>query len=210
VLRARALDQLARDGLLLISDRALPSLVALVTGSPVAGSWWGHPLGRSIYGLINDLEGHADILLVKLIAGKDTLVHRSLWPALLAAAQAREPWQLERLSEAAAILLRLVEDHETLRADELPWIHAVPPRRTVDAARDLERRLLVRSGQVHTETGAHARLLEAWPHWASRVGVDAGDLSPTAGKQQIEAAVRAYVAHAAVPPRAARLPWAAR
>jgi len=78
-LQTRALALLARDGLLLMSDPALPSIVALVAGAPVRGSWWGHPQGRTIYTLANRLIDHPDVLLLKLVAGKDTFVHRSLW-----------------------------------------------------------------------------------------------------------------------------------
>jgi len=202
----RALALLGRDGLLLVSDRTLPSLVSLVTGGPVRGSWWGHPQGSTIFALANTLEGHADVLLIKLIAAKDTFVHRSLWPALRAVAQVREPCQLHNLSEAGSILLQLVDAHGELRADELPLIHGATPTRTADAARELERRLLARVGQVHTETGAHARVIESWDRWAKRVGIGATALTPADAERQVERAARAYAARADGP-ATARLPW---
>src|SRR5687767_11985792 len=105
-----------------MSDRALPSLVALVAGGPVRGSWWGHTQGKTVYALANRLAEHPDVLLLKLVAGKDTFAHRSLWPALLVVSLAREPWQLHNLSAASSILLGLVDEHGELRADDLPWI----------------------------------------------------------------------------------------
>ena len=43
----RALKELKRYGLLLVTDARLPSLVALVAGAPVRGSWWSHPRGKA-------------------------------------------------------------------------------------------------------------------------------------------------------------------
>ena len=87
------LSQLERTGLLLLSDSAIPSLVQLVVGQPVRGSWWGHPQGHAIYALSARLGDHEDVLIVKLVGGKVTFVHRKLWPALLAVARSGEPWQ---------------------------------------------------------------------------------------------------------------------
>src|SRR5262249_61631304 len=61
----------------------LVSFVGAVTGEPVRGSWWGHRLGRLIFNLGGELEGSGEVLAAKLVAGKITFVHRSLWPALL-------------------------------------------------------------------------------------------------------------------------------
>lgn len=207
VLDGRALSLLARDGLLLMTDRALPSLVALVAGGPVRGSWWGHAEGHTIYALANRLAEHPDVLLLKLVAGKDTFVHRAHWSALLAVSLAREPWQLRNLSAAASILLDLVDEQGELRADDMPWIHAAPSTRSNVAARELERRLLVRSGQVHTEGGAHERLLESWAVWATRVGVAAGTQTASSAKKQLEKAASAYAARAGSAQPASFLPW---
>ena len=39
----QALERLEEHGLLLLQDKTLPSLVGLIAGEPVSGSWWGHP-----------------------------------------------------------------------------------------------------------------------------------------------------------------------
>src|SRR6185503_16376113 len=109
---------------------------------PVAGSWWAHSHAQRIYTLINTLAEHPDLLVVKLVRGKATFLHRRLWPAVLAVACAQETWQVATLSDAARALYQAVERQGVLRATG-----AVP--------KELERRLLVQSMQVHTEAGRH-------------------------------------------------------
>src|SRR5262245_52881217 len=113
----RALAALERRGLLLVTDARLPSLVALVAGAPVRGSWWSHPRGKAIFAAARALEDHRDVALVKLVSGKSTFVHRRLFPALLSAASARSPWQTEGLTVPARRLWERVEDEGRLRAD---------------------------------------------------------------------------------------------
>ena len=58
-----------------------------------------------MYRLSCALRNHPDVLLVKLVSGKITLVHRPLWTAILAIGSAREPWQMRGLSKDALALL---------------------------------------------------------------------------------------------------------
>ena len=85
---------LSEQGLLLQQDKVLPNVVALVTGETLSGSWWQHPQARAIFQSLGELADHPDVLLTKLVSGKVTLVHRRLWPAVLAVAIAREPGNL--------------------------------------------------------------------------------------------------------------------
>jgi hypothetical protein len=61
----------------------VPSLAVAVAGGPIKGSWWGHPKGKLIFALANALEDSGELVALKLIEGKTTYVHQSLWPALL-------------------------------------------------------------------------------------------------------------------------------
>lgn len=170
---AAVLRELERRGLLLDTDPKLPSLVALVAGGPVRGSWWGHPLGHTIFATGEALFLHRDVLLVKLVSGKATWVHRRLWPALLAVARSREPWQTEGLSEPARALLTLVErDGEARGAGPV--------------ALELETRLLARGEQAHTASGRHAKILESWERWAARVRPAVATISPEQGRRELE------------------------
>src|SRR6266704_523157 len=70
------LEALEKYGLLLESDAQLPSLVSIVAGGPVRGSWWGHASGNIIYEVGNRLANHPDVLVIKLVSGKVTFVQR--------------------------------------------------------------------------------------------------------------------------------------
>lgn len=186
---------LEEQGLLLLTDPKLPSLAGLVAGEPVGGSWWGHPKGHEIFRVGEELGDHPDALLVKLVSGKGTFVHRRLWPALLAVATAREPWQIAGLSAAARRLLRQVDAQGSLRA-------------TGDPPRELEKRLLVLGESVHTESGAHAKSLVSWSLWLERLPPERRPRRITAheGKRKLEEAVRSLNERFGA---SARLPWSA-
>jgi hypothetical protein len=77
------LATLAEHGMLLESARGpLPNVAQLVAGEPIKGSWWGHPRGHEIFGVINELADSPDVVRLRLVRKKVTLVHRRLWPAL--------------------------------------------------------------------------------------------------------------------------------
>jgi len=158
----RVREALVREGLLLLSDARLPSIVSLVAGAPVRGSWWAHPAGRDIFRVSEDLADHPDVLVNRLVSGKVTYVHRRLWPALLTLARARQPWQMHRLSRTARSLLARVARDGSVRVDTI----AGPRERLAKAARELEDRLLVHAESTHTERGAHALVLQTWEVWA--------------------------------------------
>ncbi len=152
---ARALvRELDRAGLLLLTDVRLPSVVSIVTGKPAAGSWWSHPRGKEIFAASEALAAHGDVVMVKLVLGKVTFVHRRLWHALWAVATARDPWQRNGLSRPAQALLERVDEEGQVSGGA---------KRAVD---ELEARLLVLARQVHTPEGRHERVLSSWPHWA--------------------------------------------
>lgn len=103
--------------------------------------------------------------MAKLVSGKVTFVHRRLWPALLAAATSREAWQTLGLSEAGRGIADEVQLAGSLRTDQIATVGKGKARNA--AVGELERRLIVRSTQEHTETGAHAKVLEPWEPWAA-------------------------------------------
>src|SRR5688572_32322568 len=99
------LEALERHGLLLKQDKVLPSVVGIVTGESLRGSWWSHPRAHAIFAALSELTDHPDVLFTKLLARKDTLVHRSLWPDVMAVGSARAAWQMNGLSSEARIFL---------------------------------------------------------------------------------------------------------
>lgn len=203
----RVFEALERFGLLLESDPALKSVVVLMVGTPVRGSWWGHPRGHAIYRVSGELAHHPDVLVARLVSGKVTYVHRRLWPALLGVAAAREPWQMQGLSPAARSLMAQLGRQETLRMDHVAQLGRVSRKDLSRAALELESRLLVRGGSVHTETGAHARYVETWDCWARRARFRRKPLTVEQGKRALEDAVQALRGQSTRP--VARLPWSA-
>ncbi len=196
--------QLQNAGLLLESDRELPSVAGLVAGRAIRGSWWGHPKGREIFRVMVQLAAHPDVVATKLVSGKVTFVHRRLWDALVAVARSQEPWQLAGLSREARSLLAKVRRQGILRTDRLPKPASEKSKPAGAAARELERRLIVYSEQIHTESGAHAKQLESWEHWARRRRVAAAPIAVEQAKELFEQALRSVTQRARA---AARLPW---
>jgi hypothetical protein len=164
----RSFRHLERSGLLLLADNKLPSITVFVAGGPVRGSWWGHPKSRDIFHVVCRIADHPDVAVTKLISGKITFVHRKLWPALVAIGMAREPWQMIGLSQKARNLLQIVDRKGEVRTDRLPDSPKAKRSPWRVAIRELEHRLLVYAEEFHSETGAHAKRLESWKHWAAR------------------------------------------
>lgn len=200
------LEALRRFGVLLESDAKLPSVASLVAGGPVRGSWWGHPKGREIFLVADQLTDHPDVIATKLVSGKVTFVHRRVWPAVVAVGRSREPWQLEGLSAQARSLLARVVRQGELRTDRIvsPRAARAGSISTGEAARELETRLLVHAASVHTESGAHARRLESWEHWAGRVGFSDEAMTAQGGREELERLIQEINARSGA---AGRLPW---
>ena len=75
---------LAERGVLLESARGpIPNVAELIAGEPIAGSWWAHPASHAIFDAINELADSPDVVRLRLVNGKVTLVHRRVWPALV-------------------------------------------------------------------------------------------------------------------------------
>jgi hypothetical protein len=91
---------LAEHGMLLQSARGpLPNVAELIAGEPIKGSWWGHPQGHAIYDELQLLDESPDVVRLRLVGGKVTLVHRRVWPALVRVADRFAPKQLAALHE---------------------------------------------------------------------------------------------------------------
>ena len=182
----RVLASLDGNGLLLKQDKELPSVVGLLTGESLRTSWWSHPKGRLIFAVLSELADHPNVLFTKLLRNKDTLVHRRLWPALLAVGRARAGWQTEGLSRDAGRLLDRVESGEAVQATGAP-------------VKELEKRLLVTTRQVHTASGRHEIALESWKEWSRRTGCRPLESVPRAKKALEEAAVKLGAPREALP-----------
>jgi hypothetical protein len=156
--------------LLLCHDAKLPSATACIAGAAIRGSWWGHAKGKLIYETLHRVVDA--VAWPKLVLGKDTLVHRRLWPALIAVAESRQDWQLRGLAPDAKRLLQRVRRGGAVRTDETSRGQG---RKLGVVATELERRLLARSFSEHTPAGHHVRFLETWETWGNRQGIAPAD-----------------------------------
>ena len=91
---------LIEEGMLLQSARGpIPNVAELVAGEPINGSWWGHPAGHTIFNTLASISESPDVIRLRLVNGKVTLVHRRLWPALARVAEHLTTKQLAALHE---------------------------------------------------------------------------------------------------------------
>lgn len=170
------LAELETSGLLLKTDAKLPNVCGLAAGEPIKGSWWAHPRSHEIFRVLSALAAHPQVLVVKLVSGKDTFVHRALWPAVAALGLAREKWQLERLDEKARALLARVDGEPQVQTSGQP-------------ALALEQALLVHAWQVHTDAGSHAKILESWARWLKKAGMERPCMTAGEARQSLEKTV---------------------
>lgn len=178
---------LRAHGLLLVQDKLLPNVVTLVTGDRPKGSWWSHPQGRQVFAALAVLEDHPDVLFIKLLDGKVTLVHRRLWSSLLTVIAAEAPWQNTGLSPAARRLLGRVKAADA------------PAPCSGKAIKELEQRLLVHTAQRHTDQGKHVLVAQSWESWARGARVRPGRSAPRAMHRLEQAAAGIGAAAGALP-----------
>jgi len=176
-------QKLEKLGLLLLSDVNLPSIATLVAGEKVSGSWWSHKAAQRIFAVSELLEDHTDVLVMKLVSNKVTFVHRELWGHIYSIGVAREDWQLKKLSPVAKQLLKALDDQGSLQTNKLGKKFGPKP---ADTARELESRLLLHASQMHTESGAHATVIETWPTWAERAKLRGKTKNPAIARHFLE------------------------
>ena len=182
---ARVLAELERRELLLQAGREFASIANIVAGETISGSWWAHPKSNLIYWVCQDLEGHPRVDEARLLAGKVTHLWDTLWSHVAALALAREPWQFDGLSTAARDLLERVDEHP-VDTSTLRWTSKT--EKLGDACRVLERRLLVKSEEIHMPSGRHSKRLSTWRSWWTIRGT--GPLPGIdAARERIESAV---------------------
>lgn len=127
----QALAFVEQHGVVLASARGkLPTLTEAIVGAPIKGSWWGHPEGKRIFGVLSEVQEHGDILVCRLLAGKLTLVHRRLWPAVAALAGELPAEALARVRQVHTASGKHVNE-------EIPFPQWLPPDAAA-AAKDLD------------------------------------------------------------------------
>jgi hypothetical protein len=118
--RDQALDFVRQHGVVLVSAAGpVPKLTEAIAGEKIKGSWWGHPRGKQIFAVLEQVTGHPDVLVCRLVDDKLTLVHRRLWPALAAASTHFPPSRLCQVTQVHTAGGRH-RNIETAFADWLP------------------------------------------------------------------------------------------
>lgn len=124
----QALAFVEQHGVVLASARGkVPTLTEAIVGAPIKGSWWGHPEGKRIFAVLSEVQEHDDILVCRLQAGKLTLVHRRLWPALAALAGELPVGALARIRQVHTATGKHVNE-------EMPFPQWLPPDAAAEAA----------------------------------------------------------------------------
>ncbi|MES2151552.1 MAG: hypothetical protein V4508_17380 [Pseudomonadota bacterium] len=95
-----ALDFVRQHGVVLVSAKGpVPRMTDAIAGETVKGSWWGHPKGKQIFRVLQQVCDSDQVLVCRLVNDKVTLVHRRLWPALAACAPQLAPSRTCRVEQ---------------------------------------------------------------------------------------------------------------
>ena len=174
---------LKEDGLLMAWDSDLPSLTHLVAEERIRGSWWSHERAHTIFHVAQMLVDHPDVMIMKLVSGKVTYVHRELWGRIYSIGVAREDWQIKNLSANGRRLVETLDVSGTVHTYKLRGEFGPRPG---DTARELESRLLIHAQQIHTESGKHSKVIETWDAWAKRARFRARANDPVIARRFLE------------------------
>jgi hypothetical protein len=160
VMGKKILGLLEKDRILLLQDKVFPNIVTKIVGQSIAGSWWGHPLANPIYNGLQWLEDTPSVLVLKLISGKVTYLHESLFSDIYSIVVEPRDWQLKKLNEEDLKLLKYLSKKEKVSAEDRNVIELVKdPKKSFVK---LEKKLLVHSEEVHTATGKHVKEFRVW------------------------------------------------
>ena len=154
-----ALRFLNKEKFLLLVDNTQTSLVTILTGERIKGSWFGHTLGKIIYNTSNNL-GRKNLLALKLVDGKYTYISDDFRDAAYALTAGDSEWQKKKLTAPAKKLLA-----EVAKKKVVP----VTAKNKSEAAL-LEKLLLASAEQEHTPSGKHVKVLLSWKESAKRLG----------------------------------------
>jgi hypothetical protein len=143
------LPVLAEHGMLLESAHGpIPNGAELAAGEPIRGSWWAHPAAHQIYDVLNGMRDSPDVVRLRLINGKITLVHRPVWPALARLEGCFPPEALARVDEVHTASGR----HRATSVPFAEWLPAAERRAGEALGRDEAVALLPECLRARCET----------------------------------------------------------
>lgn len=146
--------------LLLLQDKVFPNIVTEITGESITGSWWGHSLANPIYNGLQWLDHNHSILTIKLIDGKVTYIHESLFADIYSIVCKSRDWQVKKLKDEDQQILKYVLKKKTITSDDsgLSKLSKQPKKSFVN----LEKKLLIYSVEEHTDSGKHIKEYMSW------------------------------------------------
>jgi hypothetical protein len=99
---------------------------------------------------------------------------------------------MKGISNTALTLLKTVQAKGSIQTDQmvLPTSQLSSEAKPGDAARELERKLLIHADQIHTASGAHAKVLETWQHWCKRTGFSGSPVQSDDARVNMEGRLR--------------------
>ena len=123
-------DFIRSHGVVLESaNGAEPALAAHITGGPIRGNWWSHPMSRQIFRLTQHVRSSKAILVCTLANGRITYIHRRLWPYFVRVARRFPRHALDRVQEVHLASGR----HERRDVPFPDWV----PQPVLDAAKGI-------------------------------------------------------------------------
>ncbi len=149
-----------KNKIILLQDKIFPNIVEQIIGKKISGSWWGEPLANPIYNGLQWLEDNHPLLNIKLVSGKVTYVHESLFSALYSIVQEPRDWQLKKLHADDLKLLKLITKRGTVRSENPTLVTIVKDAKKSFIS--LEKKLLVYSSEEHTDSGKHVKEYKSW------------------------------------------------
>lgn len=151
---------LEADKILLLQDKSFPNIVSKIVNEKISGSWWGHPLANPIYNGLGWVEHNRNILIIKLIDGKVTYIHESLFADIYSIVSETRDWQLKKLKPDELKLLKYIAKKNKVLSDDPKLKELVKDSKKSFAT--LEKRLLVFSSEEHTDSGKHVKEYMPW------------------------------------------------
>jgi hypothetical protein len=151
---------LEADKILLLQDKSFPNIVSKIVGGKIVGSWWGHPLANPIYNGLGWLEHNRNVLVIKLLDGKVTYIHESLFSEIYSIVSETRNWQLKNLKPDDLKLFKYVSKKNKVPSDDPQLKNLVKDTKKSFAI--LENKLMLFCEEEHTESGKHIKIFMPW------------------------------------------------
>jgi len=161
----KIIKELDKFGLLLVQDASFPNVCSIIAGERITGSWWGHAQGNEIYEALGEVHDSNSVLGCKFISGKETLLHKKLWPEFFALLASPDDRKLDELSPLAKQLYIKLGKEGQIRLDEVKLKKGEDKKSLRKARLELEKKLLAYGTNIHSESGHHIAVLQSWDFW---------------------------------------------